>query len=285
MRPLVSEGDLGTLGAGMDSNGLLSAESMRHVVSLAQKYRVQFVKHQVEKSVVVCTQAVRNARNAEEFIHDLRQVIANVVVLTPEQEAQYSFKAALLAFQDRIGADDRFLVVDQGGGSVELSSGRQSTPPIYTSLPIGTVALTAALLDAPSLPEGYCRVDEIIYAALETNRALDVLHRETPAFIFGMGSAIRKLGEALARTKNVHGYAITALDIAECIAFVQEQFGRAHAEDIHSPLQINNDFLTTACGLLTFHHVLQKYGGSEVIMSLEGLRHGVLRSLAMEDAA
>ena len=286
---VVTDGALGGLGAGMDANGFLSESSMAHVAAIVQRFKGHFLAQQVDSSVVVCTQVVRVARNAEVFLDKIRQILPDVFVLTPEEEADFSFRAASFAFAGRIQAGDRILVIDQGGGSAELSTGKltgntfPANERCYASLHIGTVALSTLILNSPTLLKGCRAADHRVQEAIETNSALDILLSEPPTAIFGMGSAIRKFAEKQSGIKYAHGVTVSFVEIENAVAAMHQLVQRERDAALVA-LKADAPTITTACGLLTFYHALQKYNSGSVIFCREGLSYGVLRLLASQDA-
>src|SRR5258708_6783065 len=102
----------------------------------------------VEKLRAVATSAVREARNRTEFIRRIkRETGLTVEVISGLDEARLIFQAARHA----LGLDGGpHLLVDVGGGSVELVLGRDGKPLWMRSVKLGAARLAEKfLLDDP----------------------------------------------------------------------------------------------------------------------------------------
>src|SRR5579862_8900777 len=94
----------------------------------------------VEDLIAFATSAVREAKNGEDVlarIHD--QTGAQITVMTGPEEARLTFLAARRWFGWSSG---RLLVIDIGGGSLEVASGIDEEPDVVASLPLGAGRLT-----------------------------------------------------------------------------------------------------------------------------------------------
>src|SRR5580704_2935368 len=104
----------------------------------------------VEDFIGFATSAVRDAGNGEEVLARVQERTgAHIRVLSGEHEARLTFLAARRWFGWSSG---RLLVVDIGGGSLEIASGIDEEPDVAISLPLGAGRLNRAWLsgDPPS---------------------------------------------------------------------------------------------------------------------------------------
>ncbi|MEV4921027.1 Ppx/GppA phosphatase family protein [Streptomyces tirandamycinicus] len=98
------------------------------------------------------TSAVREAANADEVLSRVKAVTGiDLQVLTGDEEARLTFLAARRWFGWSAG---KLLVLDIGGGSLEIAYGIDEDPDIAVSLPLGAGRLTAGMLPGdPPDPE------------------------------------------------------------------------------------------------------------------------------------
>ncbi|GCD35866.1 Ppx/GppA phosphatase family protein [Streptomyces chrestomyceticus] len=102
----------------------------------------------VEDVLPFATSAVREASNGEEVLRRVaRETGVELRVLSGEDEARLTFLAARRWFGWSAG---RLLVLDIGGGSLEIAYGLDEEPDAAVSLPLGAGRLTAA--DLPGDP-------------------------------------------------------------------------------------------------------------------------------------
>ena len=115
-------------------------QSMEHAVEAIERMATlaqQMGAHRVE---AVATSAVRDAENAELFIARVKQTTGLTLrVLEGEDEARLSFRSALAHFDLGAGAP---VVMDIGGGSLELALAADGVVDLLTSLPVGAIRLT-----------------------------------------------------------------------------------------------------------------------------------------------
>lgn len=107
----------------------------------------------VEDFLAFATSAVRDAANGDDVLARVQQRTgAHIRVLSGENEARLTFLAARRWFGWSSG---RLLVIDIGGGSLEVAAGLDEEPEAVMSLPIGAVRLTRDWLatDPPSAGE------------------------------------------------------------------------------------------------------------------------------------
>ena len=104
----------------------------------------------VEEVMAFVTSAIREAPNGEDVLSRVRAATGVALqVLSGEDEARLTFLAARRWFGWSSGT---LLVVDIGGGSLELAAGMDEDPDAAISLPLGAGRLTRDLLpgDPPS---------------------------------------------------------------------------------------------------------------------------------------
>jgi exopolyphosphatase / guanosine-5'-triphosphate,3'-diphosphate pyrophosphatase len=124
----------------LDKGGRLSAEGQQRLREfVAEALRIAEDKG-VEDFVGFATSAVRDATNGDEVLRRIaEQTNARITVLGGEDEARLTFLAARRWFGWSAG---RLLVIDIGGGSLEIASGVDEEPDVAVSLPLGAVRLT-----------------------------------------------------------------------------------------------------------------------------------------------
>ena len=97
-----------------------------------------------EELLPFATSALREAANGDEIIAAINKDFEiDLQVLTGEEEAKLTVLAARRWFGWSSG---RLLVIDIGGGSLEIASGVDESPEVAVSLPLGAARLTKAFL-------------------------------------------------------------------------------------------------------------------------------------------
>ncbi len=106
------------LGAGLEASGKLSRASMARTIQALRICQKKIEKHDVRRMRLVATEACRRARNAREFIRQVRRETGlSLEVIQPEEEARLAVISCAPLVSQRT---EQLLVVDIGGGSTEL---------------------------------------------------------------------------------------------------------------------------------------------------------------------
>ncbi|GII82508.1 hypothetical protein Ssi03_04980 [Sphaerisporangium siamense] len=109
----------------------------------------------VEEIIAFATSAVREASNGEEVLRRLREATGvDLQVLSGQEEATLTFLAVRRWFGWSSG---RLLVLDIGGGSLEIASGAEEAPDVAVSLPLGAGRMTRRWFTGDPPPSGEVR--------------------------------------------------------------------------------------------------------------------------------
>jgi exopolyphosphatase/guanosine-5'-triphosphate,3'-diphosphate pyrophosphatase len=134
-----------------------------------QKACDQAAEQGVEELLGLVTSAIREATNGLEVLDRIRERTGvDLQVLTGEEEARLTFLAVRRWFGWSAG---QLLVLDIGGGSLELASGIDEDPDVALSLPLGAGRMTRRFLPAARVGG---RPDLVALAELEAH-ATDLL--------------------------------------------------------------------------------------------------------------
>ncbi|MGR3494121.1 Ppx/GppA phosphatase family protein [Citreimonas sp.] len=106
------------LGQGLERSGRLSRASMARTIQALRICRQKIERHNVQRMRLVATEACRRARNASEFIRQVRRETGlTLEIIQPEEEARLAVISCAPLVSTRT---EQLLVVDIGGGSTEL---------------------------------------------------------------------------------------------------------------------------------------------------------------------
>ncbi|PLL13166.1 exopolyphosphatase [Tabrizicola sp. TH137] len=106
------------LGVGLEASGRLSRASMGRTVQALRICQKKIEKHGVKRMRLVATEACRRARNAKDFIRQVRRETGlSLEIIAPEEEARLAVISCAPLVSPRT---EQLLVVDIGGGSTEL---------------------------------------------------------------------------------------------------------------------------------------------------------------------
>jgi len=128
----------------INEDNLVSDEGIEKLRSSIKRAIEQSASVQTQELLPFATSALREATNGEKIINSINKDFhIDLQVLTGEEEAKLTFLAARRWFGWSSG---RLLVIDIGGGSLEMAAGVDESPEIATSLPLGAARLTKDFL-------------------------------------------------------------------------------------------------------------------------------------------
>lgn len=242
--------------------------------------------------VVFGTAAVRSLQ--KEDPNAFRRLGDDVHVLDRGMEARCSLAAALLGFAEDLSGRT-IMVLDQGAGSLELTTGRVSGTSVsvaerrrYDGL--GTQTLVEKLRKADGQTVVF---QEVLDRQFETYK----LPTEAPDLVVTLGSAPTKCawlkvrGTDLQRrydAKSVHGQVMTLRFLTELLDAVKADEKRPADHRIMrrfiDPANPNSpEYDIVVAGLMAIRFFVYKVGKSEFVVSGLGTRHG-LAALIGRDA-
>ena len=128
----------------ISEDNLVSEEGIVNLRSCIKRAIEQSASVQTQELLPFATSALREANNSEEIIKSINKDFhIDLQVLSGDEEAKLTFLAARRWFGWSSG---RLLVIDIGGGSLEMAVGVDETPEIAASLPLGAARLTKLFL-------------------------------------------------------------------------------------------------------------------------------------------
>ncbi|MBT1182173.1 Ppx/GppA family phosphatase [Bifidobacterium sp. CP2] len=123
-------------------------------------------EYQITQLLAMATSAIREAPNGNRVLHKIEEHIGqSVTVLSGTDEARLTFLAARRWYGWDAG---RLLVLDIGGGSLEVAMGSDEEPTVALSVPAGAGRVTTEFL-----PSGVATSEELDDVRKEVRRILE----------------------------------------------------------------------------------------------------------------
>lgn len=139
----------------LDDRGAVAARGADRLVDVVAEARQVAEDKGVEDLLAFATSALREATNGDDVLRRVRDRTGVALhVLDGADEARLTFLAVRRWFGWSAG---RLLVLDIGGGSLEVAAGLDEEPDAVTSLPLGAGRLTRQWFTADPPPEGELR--------------------------------------------------------------------------------------------------------------------------------
>jgi exopolyphosphatase/guanosine-5'-triphosphate,3'-diphosphate pyrophosphatase len=266
------------LGAGLHRSGELAAEGIERAVESLTRMATLARQMGAERIEVVATSAVRDAANASAFLARVkREAKLDVRVLNGEDEARLCFRSALAHFDLGHG---RALVMDIGGGSLELALSAEGVIEHLASQPLGAIRMTELFLSEPISRKD---VKALRSAARDMIRA-EVRARDwRGAQVIGSGGTFTNLAgihlarQGVAMARSVHGTLIPR----EELEHVLDMLVSMTADERRTVAGLNPERADIiVAGLAVAAEVVARVDARDVLVSRYGIREGLLLDAA-----
>lgn len=273
---LDSEKDMVRLGAATLARGRLPAAAIRRGLEVLRDYKRLAGTHRVDKFIAVATSAIREARNGEDFLDRIGDEIRIYPrAISGEEEARLVYLAALhsVHLEGR-----RALVIDVGGGSVELALGTAGAVDLAASEKLGVLRLAESHVGSDPIS---AKDEKRLVSHIEEVLAPHVEKIRTKGFdvAVGVSGTILALGSlALEMTtgrkpESLHHVTVTH----ESLHTVRK---RLCASDIRARMRMGSldqsraDIIVP--GAILVDTLLARLGVKELTLSTWALREGIL---------
>ncbi|GAA3633030.1 Ppx/GppA phosphatase family protein [Microbacterium awajiense] len=175
----------------LEPDGSIGETGVARLVDEARDARRIAEEHGVEQLLTIATSSLREATNGADAIARVEEVTGvPLQVLDGPGEARYTFLAIRRWFGWSAG---RLLMLDIGGGSLEIASGADELPDIALSLPLGAGRVTVGFLpDDPPTPEQVSALRDHVKDEL-TTVVEAMADQPAPNRVVGSSKTIRSL--------------------------------------------------------------------------------------------
>lgn len=128
----------------VDESGSISNEGRELLLRTIEECLANVTQLDLDEVLAFATSAIREATNGQEIIDSINERLdLDLQVLTGEEEAKFTF----LAVRRWLGwSSGELLVLDIGGGSLEIAAGADEVPELAHSYPVGAARMTREFL-------------------------------------------------------------------------------------------------------------------------------------------
>jgi exopolyphosphatase/guanosine-5'-triphosphate,3'-diphosphate pyrophosphatase len=268
------------LGEGGINQGFIQAEAFERGISTMLKFNELISGNSVEKVKAIATSALRNAANGSDFINKVKSLTGIAIeTIDGDKEAEYIYKGIKIA---GCLSGKNSLIVDIGGGSVEFIICNKDEIKWKHSFEIGAARLMDRFhLVDPIPPPSIIALNFYLESNLKDLFAacagFKIENMVGSSGVFETYAEIIESNKGgpfdLKQTKN---YSFDKSDLLVVIEklILSSHHDRAETKGI---IPIRVDMIVTASILTRF--VMQKLGISQVLMSTNSLKEGVLAEM------
>lgn len=264
-------------GGRLDEAGVTAlAAAVGHAAAVARRSGV-------EQLMAFATSAVREARNGDEVLDEIEaRTGVRLQVLSGEDEAALTFLAVRRWYGWSAG---RLLVVDIGGGSLELATGTDSEPDGAASLPLGAARLTREAFTADPPPARQLRA---LRKSVKSDlaRSCGPLRKAGPhAFAVGSSKTFKQLARIAGAAPSSEGpYVRRTLTRADLSRWIAKMAGMTAAERTQLPGVSAGRAAQLLAGAVVAEAVMAEFDVTELTICPWALREGlILRRLDQVD--
>ena len=230
-----------------------------------------------DRTVALATYSFRGYPRAEELAGRIESEFGiEVKIIDGEREAELAFLGAIYGMDVEDG-----LLIDLGGGSVELALFRKRSVQRSWSLPLGALLLNDRFLtdDPPSKTQ----IEQVQAHVSETLQAAGIRPLKPGERLIATGGTVRNLAkmdrhERSTPISQIHGYALSRRSIKE----LSRKLAAVPRGTLADYPGLNGDRKESiAAGGLILHSILRHLQAEEVQVSGQGLREGFALSTYM----
>jgi exopolyphosphatase / guanosine-5'-triphosphate,3'-diphosphate pyrophosphatase len=256
------------LGESVDDKGEISRDKFKLALGVMHKYQKLAKKHGAGEILAIATEALREARNSQDFIKAVnKETGIEVQLISGYAEAVLDFWGATCNYNtfSHVG------VLDVGGGSTEIVTAKNDDITWLTSIPIGSGAIQDRYL--PADPPTHEEMEAARSYLVSQLRMIQI--SEPPSTLIVTGSSATSLLN-LARTAfklDEQNDRLSCEDLALCegllCALPSKEIAKRYQQ------RIERARILPAGGLI-MQAVMQHLHLEEIRISSQGVREGVL---------
>jgi exopolyphosphatase/guanosine-5'-triphosphate,3'-diphosphate pyrophosphatase len=265
------------LGADVFNTGKISAQNLKLSARTFRKFKVVAKKFKVQEIRAVGTSALREASNRKAFVELIRRKSdIEIEIIDGVEEARIIHQAV----RREINLENRHaLLIDIGGGSVELTYTENGMMTSTQSFPFGTVR-TLEMMKKRRLDEG--RLQLVIGEFLEP--LMHFIHSQSPGkpldFAVGTGGNLETLGKLKPLLLHLPNRTFLTFKELETIIFkLQKVSMKDRVEKMKMRPDRADVILPAALVILT---VLRQAGIEKLLIPQVGLKDGLVSALAQD---
>jgi exopolyphosphatase/guanosine-5'-triphosphate,3'-diphosphate pyrophosphatase len=229
----------------------------------------------VEEFIGFATSAIRDAANGDEILREIRsRTGVSLSVLDGEAEARLTFLAVRRWFGWSSG---RLLVLDIGGGSLEMASGFDEMPEVARSAPFGAARLTKDWLPGDPPDEESVRALRRHVRSGIAKVVGDLVRYGRPNRVVATSKTFRQLARVCGAAPSAEGfYAARSLARADLLEWLPKLARMSIAERSELPGVSEGRAGQLLAGAIVADAAMDLFGAEHVDICPWALREGVI---------
>lgn len=278
LREIYSDRRITRLGRDLARTGRLSREAEGRSLSVLSDFAGKIKLYSAQHTAAVGTSALRYAEGASNFLDLVKaETGIDVRVITGAEEAGLTLLGVFAALPDM---DEPALVIDIGGGSIEIIAAKNGMAMHAVSVELGAVYLTEKFIHSDP-PDG-AEIEDIRKALRHALADVDrVVEGCRPGVLIGTAGTVTTLaamdlGISVYDPAKVNNHGLTSRVVD---GMVESLSGRGIDERRGMPgLEPGREDIILA-GAVVVQEIMYRYGYDQMIVSDWGLREGIVMDL------
>lgn len=256
----------------MTQDNIIRPRRIQQLIKTLQMFKRLCAANEITEIIPVLTAAVRRAANQRSFLDEVLSATGiNLTILTGEQEAVYVYQGVINSMDIDAG-----VIMDIGGGTVELIHFEKRQIKNLACLPFGTLTLTEqfGIYDKVSA-EQMTAIEDFVKESLAQHPWMENISNLP---LIGVGGSFRNIGKILRKKKKysmdiAHNYFMTSDEING----IYESMKKLDLDGRMKIKGLSNEradiFLSALVAITTItHHI----NSNDVYISCAGLREGIV---------
>ena len=259
----------------LDHRGAIKPAGADRLVSFVSEALAQAEDKGVEQMLAFATSALREATNGDAVLNRIRASSGvDLQVLSGEDEARLTFLAVRRWYGWSSG---RVLVLDIGGGSLEVAVGSDEEPDAANSMPLGAGRLTRDMLRSdPPAPDEVKALRKHVRAVFAHDIGR-VTRGGNPDRVIGTSKTFRSLARITGAAPSDQGpYARRTLRHDDLLAWLPKIEGMSSAQRAHLPGVSPGRANQLLAGAVVADAAMDLLGIAELEICPWALREGVI---------
>lgn len=267
--PIADFHSIARLGEGLNQSGIISQQAVQRAIKILIDYKKEIERFNVEKYFCVSTSAMREAKNSQEVIREIKvQTGFDVLVIDGDLEAYLSYIGTV---EDA----NHSVVLDIGGGSTEVIVGEQDKIIFRKSFKIGAVGLTEKYI--PQHPPTKEIIDKIKKECIDNFVSID--KSLISGNVYGVAGTPTTIAAVVLGLKEYDRSKVDNFKLSlDEIRKTKELFLSLSIDEIVQKLYVppmRADVITA--GTIILEAFCDHFALPEVIVSDKGLRFGIIK--------
>lgn len=262
------------LGENLNKSGAISPAACARALEAVGRMRKLVEGLKVSEVEAVATSAIRNASNGPELVDELSSLLGREIrVISGQEEAELAAISALHNFEM---GDKRHVMIDIGGGSVEIVTALGSHIEEYFSVDLGAVLMTERFFDVdPIRPADYQKFRRHVRAILKNTFSGEKIAVQN---MIGSGGTITSLGGMVMSMRrqafsSVHGYEVLRSEVVHLLAMLM----RKDVKSRRALPGLNPDRADIiVAGLGVVDEMMSFFGANMLRVNERGIREGLI---------